>query len=196
MALAPHYEDLVNDEVADLAVEHSEENQAATAQFDEGYRTGWGDARAALELERDKNRAALRHRLEDMSFTYREAWQSLSGAMTPLLTHAVTALYPYQMQKALASQIAAEVAGLLDGASDGQLTIVVAPDDRIELETALTAQTLAPFSIADGSHLAPGQAEIIAASAERRIDVAALQSAITSACEALSKVQVMEAADV
>ena len=72
------------------AASSDEQESVRLEAFEKGYQAGWDDSSIAHQTEREKVSSELAQNLQDMSFTYHEAYAKLSLAMKPLLTKCVT----------------------------------------------------------------------------------------------------------
>ena len=152
--------------------------------FEKGYKAGWDDATKAYADGREKQVAETAQTLQDMSFTYHEAYGKLSLAMQPLVSKIVTSLLPKVARETLGAHIRAELETLLKSQADGALEIAVHPGFGAALETALQGHVPTPFAIREDGSLTAGQAIVRVGRAERAIDLDALQTEISEAVTA------------
>ena len=152
--------------------------------FENGYQAGWEDATKAHETDQEKLGADLSQTLQDMSFTYHEAFSKLSLAMQPLIAKIVTKLLPEIARKTLGAHVMTEVAKLMNEESEGAIEIAVAPENLALIEGLVSGETPLPFKLTADSNLSGGQVFVRSASAEREINLDAVQASIAIAVDA------------
>tara|TARA_R110002095_G_scaffold27286_1_gene27446 strand:- start:962 stop:1564 length:603 start_codon:yes stop_codon:yes gene_type:complete len=152
--------------------------------FEKGYRAGWDDAKNAHEADREKLSVDLAQALQDMSFTYHEAFSKLTLSMQPLLTNIVTKLLPNIAQETLCAHVAAEVSALMKAESEGCVEIAVVPENVALIEQALSDQPTLPFLLTPDPRLGKGQVFLRLSNTEREINLDAMQNSILAAVDA------------
>lgn len=158
--------------------------EANLAAFENGYQAGWDDATTAHQNAHQNALSELSQTFQDMSFTYQEAFSRLIIAMRPVLTSIVTKLLPEAARGSLGAQIVAEVSDLLKSQGGDTCEIVVAPGTLEILEDIAERAPQLPFRFSADPALKKGQAFIRNGSAEREINLDALQQSIADAIEA------------
>ncbi|QFT58381.1 hypothetical protein FIU94_06035 [Sulfitobacter sp. THAF37] len=158
--------------------------EANLAAFENGYQAGWDDATNAHQNAQQKAVSELSQTIQDMSFTYHEAFAGLSVAMRPILEAIATRLLPDVARIALSAQIVAEVATLAKDQSGAIFEITVAPDALPVMEEIAARFPKLPFRFLGDAELTGGQALIAAGQIEREINLDAVRQSIAEAVEA------------
>jgi flagellar assembly protein FliH len=151
--------------------------------FETGYKAGWEDAIKAQSEDRSRLSSAFAQHLQDLSFTYHEAYGQVMSAVTPLLAEITGAVLPRIARASLAPQIAAELEALAREIGTLRVTLAVAPA-RIEAVAPLLQQDFGfPIDLQPDETLSEDQADIRFAETERQIDLGALVASVTEAVE-------------
>ncbi|MGC1497563.1 MAG: hypothetical protein WA790_17300 [Sulfitobacter sp.] len=152
--------------------------------FEEGYQAGWEDAVKAHETARDRVATDFAQNLQDMSFTYHEAYGKLSSAMQPLLSQIITKLLPDLRSKIIGAHVLAQMTDLMRDQSDNAIEIAVSPTNLDTLNEILSVGTNVPFMITAEPALGDGQVYLRVNQEEREIDFDAVTSGISEALDA------------
>lgn len=161
-----------------------EEEPAAPPGFETGYAAGWQDAIREHESEAHRLSTELVQQVQDMSFTYHEAYSKLSLGMRPLIIRLVTKLLPEVIQHGLAAHLAEQIGALMDAQAENAIEIAVAPERLSSLQALLAEQVSVPFSFVPEYGLGSGQAFLRVNQTEREIDLESVAQSITTAVEA------------
>ncbi len=152
--------------------------------FEEGYQAGWEDAVRAHETARDRVATDFAQNLQDMSFTYHEAYSKLSSSMQPLLSQIVTKLLPDLRTKIIGAHILTQMSDLMRGQADNAIEIAVAPANLDALNEILHDSTNVPFMVTAEPALGDGQVYLRVNQQEREINLDAVTSGISDALDA------------
>ncbi|MFT6674855.1 MAG: flagellar assembly protein FliH [Sulfitobacter sp.] len=152
--------------------------------FEGGYQAGWDDATKAHKTDQQRLAADLAQNLQDMSFTYHEAFSKLSLAMKPLLTKIVSTILPGLAKKALAGHIMQQMSELIEAQSENAIQIAVAPENLPQIQALLDPEMHLSFDLTADATLVGGQVIVRAARGEREIDLDAMLVEITGAMDA------------
>ena len=182
--LYPDFETLLPDAIlmADTTSEALEEAQLSG--FDTGYQAGWDDAVKAREGEDTKLTAEFVHTLQDLSFTYHEAFAKLSSGMRPLLSTFVTSVLPQVARDGLALQLADQINELVDGQSENMIELAVSPLRKPMLSEIIEQYDSIPFLITEDASLGDGQVHLRVNQHERDIDVDRVLSEVSASIDA------------
>lgn len=145
--------------------------------YEEGYQAGWDDCMANDKARSERVSAALERSLQDLSFTYHEARQSLSGEIEGFLRTMLGVVLGDRMPDHLLAA-ALDLAPLAEETTeDAPLTLTVSPDEHDIVAHLIAERTGGPdISLKTESALAPGQAFVSCGDAERKIDLAGLRT--------------------
>ena len=148
--------------------------------FEKGYQAGWDDASKAHADEQSHISAELARNLQDLSFTYREAFVHVTASLEPLLTRMVEAVLPDAAHHSLGLRIVSEVMDMAKDQAQAQLVISLAPENRERLAPLLQANLPMPVTLAEDEALGAGQAFLKFGQEERSVDVDGLIADITA----------------
>ncbi len=154
------------------------------ASFDAGYQAGWEDALKAQQESSGQATINAAQHLQDMSFTYREAFLKLSEAMQPLLSQIVHKLLPEVSHQVLGVHILQQLNALMEANAENAIEIVVSQSEEEGLQEALKNVAGVPFEIRADPVLLPGQAFLRVNNAEREINFKHVLEGISDAVEA------------
>ncbi|SFQ04521.1 flagellar assembly protein FliH [Roseivivax halotolerans] len=152
------------------------------ANFDQGYRSGWDDAVRTMEEENTRIKSDFAQNLQDLSFTYHEAYSHILAAMTPLLDEIVGAILPAALQGTLGAHVAARMGEVAAEIGNLNVRVAVSPTELSLVEPLADNITDFPVEVvADGS-LAAGQADIrFSETVEERLDLSEIAEEIRTA---------------
>lgn len=177
------------------AVKSDEQETLRLEAFENGYQAGWEDSSAAQQTEREKVSFDLAQSLQDLSFTYHEAYAKLSLAMKPLLTKCVTTLLPQTLQSSLSAQIISTASELVKAQSEGAIEIAVSPQTEPVIRGLLEQNLNLPFNLKIDQNLLSGQVRLQAKSGECEINLDALLDELTTAIDAFFEVNKQDILD-
>lgn len=156
------------------------------ASFENGYSAGWEDAARIRSEERANISAEMAQSLQDLSFTYQEAYHQMMGSVAPVLQAITHQILPEMAHHSLATAVVDELQALLPDEGNLPVEIVTAPSE-IEAVTALLPQDLPmPLRVTEDANLTSGQAFMRIGSEEREINFDALLVNITGAIDAFA----------
>lgn len=151
--------------------------------FEEGYQAGWDDAVKAQADATMKISAEFGQNLQDMSFTYQEAFSKLTLSIEPVMIQIVDKLLPAIARQALGAHVIAELRELISQHASQPIEIVVAPENADTVKDLAEQNLTETFKIVEENSLGQGQAFVRIGSEERSIE---LDSVINGVSEALT----------
>ena len=157
---------------------------AKLQSFEEGYQAGWDDAVKAHETARDRVAADFAQNLQDMSFTYHEAYSKLSSAMQPLFSQIITKLLPDLRARTLGAHVLTQMNNLMRDQAENAIEIAVSPACLDTLNEILSSATNVPFLIIAEPALGDGQVYLRVNKEEREINLDAVTTGISEALDA------------
>ncbi len=187
MSLSNRYRNFsVPDDLSPDAIETSQEELegAKLDSFEAGYQDGWDDAIKAQGQTDAKLTEDFVQTIQDMSFTYQEAYVKLSEGMRPILISLVTKLLPKIAEQSIGPQINQQLAELMDQEGRNIIEIAVAPEKQALIEKLVSENTSAPFTVTSEQALSSGQIYLRVNDREREINLDAVLEGATSAIEA------------
>lgn len=152
--------------------------------FEEGYRAGWDDAVKAQAEEESRVRADLARNLQEMSFTYHEAYAQVSRALAPLFERIADTLLPSAVRDSLGSHVVEQLTALAREGAEGVAEVAVAPESEAAVAALLEEGLPCQVRLRSDAMLGAGQAEITFGHVEREIDLDAALAAINDAIHA------------
>lgn len=159
-------------------------HDAQLASFESGYQAGWEDAVKAKDEESESLTAEFVQKVQDISFTYHEAYNKLSAGMQPLMSRFVTTVLPAVAQEGLHFQLIDQIGKLMERQSENVVELVVSPERRAHVQQVLEDQAGIPFSVTEEPSLGDGQVYLRVNQHEREIDIDAVLSEVSSAVDA------------
>ncbi|MBV6635178.1 MULTISPECIES: ABC transporter ATP-binding protein [Mameliella] len=149
--------------------------------FEKGYRAGWDDAVKAQSDDRTRISSAFGQHLQDLSFTYHEAYTQVMNAVTPLLDEMVRSLLPEMARQTLGHHIVQQLQAM--SLEIGRMDVVIAVHpDRVEAVEPLLEQDFGfPIRLTPDDSLAEEQADIRFGATERQIDLSDLAASLAEA---------------
>lgn len=151
--------------------------------FEKGYRAGWDDALKAQADEQTQISSALGQHLQDLSFTYHEAYGHVMTAVMPLLQDMVASVLPEIARATLGQHITQQLETLSADIGQADVEIAVAPGMLSQVEAVMGGDFNFPLSVVPDDTLADEQADIRFGQNERQIDLGDLISSVTEAVE-------------
>jgi flagellar assembly protein FliH len=152
--------------------------------YERGYVAGWEDAGRQAEAERGARQALVAARIEALTFAYHEARAHVLDGLAPLLQAILVTILPAVARGAVVPLVIDELLPAAAGLADRPLVLRIPPGWRADYEAALAGLVLPPLTLHEDPALAETQAEIVAAEATTRIDLAAALARIEAALAA------------
>ncbi len=180
---------LENFDAADPAPKAAEESGIGTEEleaekleaFENGYRAGWDDAVKAQSEEGARISSALAQNLQDLSFTYNEAYSNVMNAMSPLLEEMIGALLPEIAKAALGPHVVELLETSAREAGSTGVIISVAPEMVDSVAPLLESDFGFPVRLDADETLTDGQADLRFDEIERQIDLSEALETIAAA---------------
>lgn len=180
MPISHLLEDFTSHTQGPLVVSEDAFEESRLAAFENGYQAGWDDASAAHAAEQSHVSADFAQNLQELSFTYQEAYGHVMNMLKPLLTQMVETLLPHIAHETLGARIVSEVTEMARAQANPRVELTMSPASRTRLEAILTDEMPAMMQIIDDESLGDGQVFLRIGSDERRIDLDGVLSAIGS----------------
>lgn len=163
--------------------------------YENGYQAGWDDATEAHRKEEARVLADLAQNLEDMSFTFHEAYAKLLLALNPVFSAISTRLLPELRDRSLQARIMEELTRLVEGRKDQLIELTVSPLAKAPIESLLKDRATLPFEIVEEEGLVDGQVFLRVGKQEAEINLDQLTQAMGEAFEAFFEAAEREAKD-
>lgn len=152
--------------------------------FETGYQAGWDDAVKAKSEETKNLSADFVRSVQDMSFTYNDAYSNLTAGIQPLLTRIITSVLPKVARESLSSLIVEQINQLMETQLDNVVELVVPSQQKEVIEEFLEGKVPVPFFISEEPSLASGAVYLRVNQEEREINTDALLAEVSDAVDA------------
>lgn len=163
-------------ETSDVSLE-----ETRLAAFDKGYQAGWDDAVKAQSEEARRITADLAQNLQDLRFTYEEAFAAVMQALRPLLTEMAAAVLPRLARESLAPRLAEMLQDLARSEGRRTIEIAAAPADMARLSRLIEGLPDPGATLAEDDTLGAGQLYLRFGETEHEIDLPAVIAGIDAA---------------
>ena len=172
--------------VAEVArVEQSEAQRLES--FETGYKAGWDDAIQANSDDKARISSALGQHLQDLSFTYHEAYSHVMNAMAPLLEDIVGTLLPNMARESLGAHVVDELQKQAEAIGALDVVVAVAPN-KVSAVAPLIEQDFGfPIRLIGDDTLGEDQADIRFGETEWQVDLGTLVDSVTSAIQGFAQ---------
>lgn len=165
------------------AISESELEGQKLESFEKGYRAGWDDAIKAQGDESKRISSALGQHLQDLSFTYHEAYNNIMTSVTPLLNELVESVLPALARATLGQHIAEQLEQISRDSAGLLVEIAVNPSKRDAVAPLLEQDFGFPLSLVTDDTLSEEQADLRFNGQEKQIDLGDLIASVTEAVE-------------
>lgn len=182
--LLESFESFRNDDSPAIAISELSLEEAKLEAFERGYKAGWDDATQAQTEDRQRVTGDFANNLQELGFTYHEAYSHLTRALKPVLDQIVTSVLPDIARKSLGPRIVEQLAELAQAEGRQQVEIVVSPANADLMRTLLEKDTGFPVALIEEASLGEGQAFLRFGETERHIDHDEVLSGISEAVDA------------
>ncbi|WP_121629564.1 ABC transporter ATP-binding protein [Tropicibacter alexandrii] len=149
--------------------------------FENGYRAGWDDAVKAQSEDKARISSAFAQHLQDLSFTYHEAYSQVMNGMTPLLNEMVSVLLPSMARATLGLHVVEQLHAMAKEIGTMDVQILVAPTNIDAIAPLIEGDFGFPIELIPDDTVAEEQADIKFGSSERQIDLGDLIASVTEA---------------
>ena len=164
-------------------IDEGELESRRLAAFEEGYRAGWDDADKARQQDQGAVSEGLAQQLQDLSFTYHEAYSHIMAAVTPLLQEMAVALLPEMARATLGAHVAETLQGFAREIGATEVEIAVHPDSVDAVAPHVQGTFSFPLRLVPDAGLGADQAEIRFDQTEKQIDLGDMIRAVQEAVE-------------
>lgn len=139
--------------------------------FEKGYQAGWDDSvKSQLEDSRLIT-ADFAQNLQDLSFTYEEAYAAIMESLRPLLEQMIGAVLPRLSQDSLAPRLIEILHDMAREHGRQKVEIAAAPTDMALLENLTEEMPDLPITLAEDASLSSGQVYLRFGENEQQIDL-------------------------
>lgn len=151
--------------------------------FEGGYKAGWDDAIKAQNDDHARISSDFAQNLQDLSFTYHEAYGQVMGGISPLLEDVVGKLLPSMLRETLGLHVSEQLRSMAREVGTLDVVIAVAPGHAEQVSPLLDPDISFPLSLVEDETLAEGQADIRFGDTEKQIDLGGLVEDVARAVQ-------------
>ncbi|MGH1458101.1 MAG: ABC transporter ATP-binding protein [Paracoccaceae bacterium] len=149
--------------------------------FEQGYKAGWDDALKAQNNTAVQISEEFARNLQDLSFTYREAYAHILKSMNPLLSQIVETVLPEMAQKTLGLRVIEQLQEMVKATGDTGIEVRVSCANQSAVASLLKQEFGFPVAIKDDASLSDTQALLKFDETEKQIDLGEVLSGIGQA---------------
>ena len=151
--------------------------------FEKGYQAGWDDSVKAQKDDTRNISADFAQNLQDLTFTYEEAFAAVIQSVSPLLRQMVEVVLPQIARQTMDARVEEILTGLTRKHGRQPVEIVTAPQNIPALETLLEQEQITTFTLSEEVSLAEGQVHIRFGDVEQEVDIETALQGITRALD-------------
>ncbi|MBU2959706.1 ABC transporter ATP-binding protein [Citreicella sp. C3M06] len=156
---------------------------ARLESFESGYKAGWDDAIKAQDDGHSRIASDFAQNLQDLSFTYHEAYGQVMSGISPLLEEVVGKLLPAMLRETLGLHVSEQLRAMAHEVGTLDVVIAVAPGHAEQVAPMLDPDIGFPLSLIEDETLMGGQADIRFGEIERQIDLGGLVEEVARAVQ-------------
>lgn len=149
--------------------------------FEQGYKAGWDDALKAQNNTAVQISEEFARNLQDLSFTYREAYAHILKSMNPLLSQIVETVLPEMAQKTLGLRVIEQLQEMVKATGDTGIEVRVSCANQSAVASLLKQEFGFPVAIKEDASLSDTQALLKFDETEKQIDLGEVLSGIGQA---------------
>ncbi|MDT8325873.1 MAG: flagellar biosynthesis protein [Roseovarius sp.] len=139
--------------------------------FERGYQAGWDDSVKSQVEDSRRITADLSQNLQDLNFTYEEAYSAIMESLRPLLEQMIGAVLPRLSQETLAPRLIETLHDIAREHGRQKVEIAAAPGDVGLLEGLTEEISDLPIGLTEDTSLASGQVYLRFGEHEQQIDL-------------------------
>lgn len=182
--LLESFEAASRDESRPIAMSELTLEEEKLEAFERGYKAGWDDAAKAQAEDRTRVTRDFANNLQELSFTYHEAYGHLARALKPVMSQIVETILPEIARESLGPRLSEQLGELANAAGKQDVEIVVAPSNARLVRSLLEKDVGFPVKLVEEASLGEGQAYLRFGDSERQIDHNEVLSGISQAVAA------------
>lgn len=149
--------------------------------FEQGYKAGWEDALKAQNNTTRQISEEFARNLQDLSFTYREAYAHVIKSMNPLLSQIVEAVLPEMAQQTIGMRVIEQLQAMVKTSGESGIEVQVAPANQPAVAALLKQEFAFPVRLKADATLTETQALLKFDETEKQIDLGEVLAGIGQA---------------
>lgn len=139
--------------------------------FEQGYKAGWDDALKSQNNAVSQISEEFARNLQDLSFTYREAYAHVIKSMNPLLSQIVETVLPEMAQQTIGMRVVEQLQEMVKTSGESGVEVVVAQANQSALAKLLAQEFAFPVGLKIDPALTETQALLKFDETEKQIDL-------------------------
>ncbi len=153
------------------------------ASFEQGYTAGWDDSITNQTESTGRLTESLSRSLEDISFTYQEAYQQMLSSVAPVFGAMVDHVLPEVMRSSVGQVVVEQARDLVGETSAMPLTLWVPPGTATQVRPVVVGAGGMDVRVEEDPTLGDGQICLRVGDYERELDTSVMLRDIRSAVE-------------
>lgn len=162
-----------------------EREDARLEAFERGYQAGWDDSVKSQTEDSRRITADLAQNLQDLHFTYEEAFATVMASLRPVFEQITTAILPRLSAATLAPRLNEILHELVRAHGRQPIQIAAAPADIAVLDTVVAGLGESAVDLVEDEMLASGQVQLRFGETEHQIDMPEVLRGIEDALSAV-----------
>ncbi len=155
--------------------------------FEDGYASGWEDAKSAETEARQRIDAELERNIQSLAFSYNEAVDRVRGELKNFVSAMIEGFFPALVPELLREHVRAELLRLADEFVEVPLQIVTSSDCADLLRDMLASDFASDIDLVTDPNLAPQQVFVHSPERELEVDLAPLLAAVREQFKAIQQ---------
>lgn len=156
------------------------------ASFEQGYSAGWDDSLKMQSDEKTRLTSALTQNLEDLNFTYQEAYTQMITSVTPVFSAMVDTVLPAVMRASVGPQIVEQMTDLVKNVGQNSVALTVPEGYGPAIDDILPSRSQMPITVSEDPILVDGQVFIKVGDHEREMNTNSMLSGIRTAVDSFT----------
>lgn len=144
---------------------------ARLSAFEKGYQAGWDDASAAHETEQSHISAEFARNLQDLSFTYQEAYNHVMRSIKPILDRMFIDILPEIAIPSLGMRLSEEALSMARQSAEAVIVLRMSPETAQRLEPLLVKKMPMQVRLLEDDTIGGGQVYLRLGEQEKCVDL-------------------------
>ncbi|MGI3170027.1 hypothetical protein ACRARG_12785 [Pseudooceanicola sp. C21-150M6] len=153
--------------------------------FEAGYKAGWADSVSNITEDRNVISAELSRNLNDLNFTYREAYNAILTSVSAVLQEFSVQILPEILNRSIGYHVLDELLKLAQKHSEQCVLICVSPADSFVVRQLIDDFSSMRVEVDEDDTLSEGQVTISLRQEERQIDLSGILQGFQDALAAI-----------
>lgn len=154
--------------------------------FEQGYTAGWDDSLKMQSEEQDRVTGTLARNLEDLSFTYQEAYTQMLNSVTPIFGAMVDRVLPEVMKDTVGHIIVEQLQDIVGNQTNQPITLSVPQGYSTAVQSIMPEIGGMSVTVSEDINLIDGQVYLKIGGVEREVDTTGMMNDIRTAVHGFS----------